>query len=167
MRRRADLEKRHVIPLLLSIHARNSSRAGSRGRTRERERESLPISLSSTLLAESLRILRPQHNSAAQSYNRLQLPSVAQRVLNHRAAGAHDVPVRRLRLGLLLGEVDAAVLGQPAARLRKLHHGALGVEEQQVLGVGDGEGGVGALGARGDFGADGVDEDLFLSISLA
>lgn len=67
-----------------------------------------------------------------------------------------------MRLGLLLGEVDAAVLCHPAARLCELNDCALGVEEEQVLCVGDGEGGVCALGARGDFGADGVDEDLLL-----
>ena len=65
-----------------------------------------------------------------------------------------------MRLGLLLGEVDAAVLCHPAARLRELDDCALGVEEEQVLRVRDGQRGVGALGARGDFRADRVDEDL-------
>jgi hypothetical protein len=37
---------------------------------------------------------------------------------------------------------------------------ALGIEEEEVLGRGDGERGVGAGGAGGDFEADGVDEDL-------
>jgi hypothetical protein len=50
-------------------------------------------------------------------------------------------------LSLLLGEVDAAVLRHPAARLRELDDSAFGVEEEQVLCVGDGQGGVGALGA--------------------
>jgi hypothetical protein len=124
-----------------------------RKRERKRKRGNLPSSHISHLFASPLPLTAP-------SYNRLQLPRIAQRVLDNRAAGAHDVLVGRLRLGLLLGEVDAAVLGQPAARLRKLHHGALGVEEQQVLGVGDGQGRVGALRARGDFGADRGDEDL-------
>jgi len=95
------------------------------------------------------------------SYNRLKLPGVAERVLDDRAARTHHVSLRGVRLGFLLREVDAAVLCHPAARLRKLDDGALGVEEEQVLCVGNGEGRVGALGARGDFGADGVDEDLF------
>lgn len=37
---------------------------------------------------------------------------------------------------------------------------AFAVEEEEVLGVGDGQGGVGFFAARGDFGADGADEDL-------
>jgi hypothetical protein len=138
------------------MHA--TEQAGPKEKYRERYNPNHAISLQS-----SLSFALSTHST--QSYNRLQLPSIAQRVLNDGAAGAHDVLVRRLRLGLLLGEVDAAVLGQPAARLRKLHHGALGVEEQQVLGVGDGQGRVGALGARGDFGADRVDEDLFGVVS--
>jgi len=96
------------------------------------------------------------------SYNRLKLPGVAERVLDDCAARAHHVSLGGVRLGLLLGEVDAAVLCHPAARLRELDDGALGVEEEKVLCVGDGEGRVGALGAGGDFGADGVDEDLLL-----
>jgi hypothetical protein len=50
-------------------------------------------------------------------------------------------------LGLLLREVDAAVFCHPAARLRELDDCALRFEEEQVLCVGDGQGGVGALGA--------------------
>ena len=94
------------------------------------------------------------------SYNRLKLPSVAERVLNDCAARAHHISLCGVRLGLLLGEVNAAVLCHPAARLCELDDSALGVEEEQVLCVGDGEGGVCALAARGDFRADCVDEDL-------
>ena len=140
-----------VIPLFYLYMPATECRAGSRNPARERKVSRIP----------SWPLPRPSlPHSPAQSYNRLQLPRVPERVLDHGAAGAHDVLVRRLRLGLLLREVDAAVLGQPAARLRKLHHGALGVEEEQVLGVRDGQGRVGALRAGRDFGADGGDEDL-------
>jgi hypothetical protein len=64
------------------------------------------------------------------SYNRLELPGVAERVLDDRSARAHHVSLRGVRLGLLLGEVDAAVLCHPAARLRKLDDCALGVQEE-------------------------------------
>lgn len=44
--------------------------------------------------------------------------------------------------------------------MRELDDSAFGVEEQEVLGVGDGKGGVGFFAAGGDFGADCVDENL-------
>jgi hypothetical protein len=102
----------------------------------------------------------------ASSYNRLKLPGIAKRVLNDRPARAHHIPLSSVCLGLLLGEVDAAVLRHPAARLCELNDSAFGVEKEQVLCVGDREGRVGALGARGDFGADGVDQDLLYRISI-
>ena len=48
----------------------------------------------------------------------------------------------------------------PAAPAREFHDAPFALEEEEVLGVGDGEGRVGFFGARGDFGADGADEDL-------
>jgi hypothetical protein len=98
-----------------------------------------------------------KHNRAPCSYNRLKLPGVAERVLDDRPARAHHVSLSSMCLGLLLGEVDTAVLRHPAARLCELDDSAFGVEEEQVLCVGNRQGGVGAFGARGDFGADGVD----------
>jgi hypothetical protein len=88
-----------------------------------------------------------KHIRAPRSYNRLKLPGIAERVLDDRSARAHHVSLSSTCLGLLLGEVDAAVLRHPAARLCELDDCAFGVEEEQVLCVGDGEGGVGALGA--------------------
>lgn len=61
----------------------------------------------------------------------------------------------------LVGKVDAAVTNGPIPVLGELDNGAFAVEEEEIFGVEDGEGGVGFFGARGDFGADGVDEDLF------
>jgi hypothetical protein len=145
-----------LFSLSIHAHARNS-KAGLRSRRQDKGSFSL-IPLHFPIPSVFPLASPAQHT--AQSYNRLQLPRIPERVLNHRATGTHDILVRRPRLGLLLREVDAAVLGQPAARLRKLHHGALGVEEQQVLGVGDGQRRVGALRAGCDFGADGGDEDL-------
>ncbi len=52
------------------------------------------------------------------------------------------------------GEVDVAVTGGPAALAGEVDDGALGVEEQQGLGAGQRERGVGALAAAGDLGAD-------------
>jgi hypothetical protein len=88
-----------------------------------------------------------KHIHAPRSYNRLKLPGIAKRVLDDRPARAHHVSLSSMCLSLLLGEVDAAVLRHPAARLRELDDSAFGVEEEQVLCVGDGQGGVGALGA--------------------
>ena len=59
------------------------------------------------------------------SYNRLKLPGVAERVLNNCATRAHHISLCCVCLGLLLGEVDAAVLCHPAARLCELNHCAL------------------------------------------
>lgn len=55
-----------------------------------------------------------------------------------------------------------AVLEDPAARAGELDHLALGLEEEERFGGGDGKRGVGALGRGGDFGADLEGEDLFV-----
>lgn len=109
-------------------------------------------------------------------YNSLQLARVAQRVLDHQlahlllAASAGRglvVLIARLPAGCrrgglgLLGEVDPAVLEGPAAGAGKVDDGALGVEEEEGLCGGDGQGRVGAFAARGDLGADLGGEDLF------
>jgi hypothetical protein len=107
-----------------------------------------------------------KHICAPRSYNRLKLPGIAKRVLDDRPARAHHVSLSSMCLSLLLREVDAAVLRHPAARLCELDDRAFGVEEEQVLCVGDREGRVGTLGTRGDFGADGVDQDLLYRISI-
>ena len=54
-----------------------------------------------------------------------------------------------------------AVLEDPAAGAGELDHLALGLEEEERLGGGDGKRGVGALGGGGDFGADLEGEDLW------
>jgi hypothetical protein len=53
-----------------------------------------------------------------------------------------------------------AVLEDPAAGAGELDHLALGLEEEERLGGGDGQGGVGSLGGGSDFGADLEGEDL-------
>ena len=95
--------------------------------------------------------------------NRLQLPSIAQRILNDQLAEGLLLLgtglLRRRRLSR--GEDDVAVLKDPAAGAGELNHLALGLEEEERLGRGDGKRGVGALGGGGDFGADLEGENLF------
>ena len=47
-------------------------------------------------------------------HNRLQLPSVAQRILNHHVTTAHDIVIRRKHLLLLLWEVYPPIFRKPA-----------------------------------------------------
>lgn len=89
--------------------------------------------------------------------NRLQIPRVAQSILDHLVTGTEDVLLACQQILVLLREIDTTILDYPVARLGELHHCAFGVEEEEVLGVGDGDGGVGFLGAGGDLVADGVD----------
>lgn len=116
---------------------------------------------------------RPTRSEAAKLYNSLELPRVAQRVLNDQLA--HLLLAARAGSGLvilvaaclgggrlcLLGEVDPAVLEGPAAGAGKVDDGALGFEEEKGLCGRDGQGRVGALAAGGDLGADLGREDLF------
>lgn len=129
------------------------------------------------LVCPSLCAQQPIHSQAnrkntAELYNSLQLPRVAQRVLDHELA--HLLLAASTGRGLLivfalggggglglLGEVDPAVLEGPAAGAGKLDDGALGVEEEERLCGGDWQGGVGALAAGGDLVADLGGEDLF------
>jgi hypothetical protein len=90
----------------------------------------------------------------------LELSGVFERVLDDLVAGREDVLLTLCQLFLLSREIDATFLGDPATRVCKRNDSAFGFEEEEVLCVGDGEGGVCALAARGDFGADCVDEDL-------
>jgi len=75
--------------------------------------------------------INTRHNHAIHTtlYNRLQLPRVPERILNDHIATAHDVLARSQHLRLLLREVYAPILRDPAARLRKLNDRAFGVEE--------------------------------------
>lgn len=116
-----------------------------------------------------------QPRRSTRLYNSLQLPRVAQRVLDHQlahlllaaSAGRRlvvvvgSLPAGSGGLGLL-GEVDPAVLEGPAAGAGKVDDGALGVEEEERLCGRDGQGRVGALAAGCDLGADLGCEDLFL-----
>ncbi len=60
-------------------------------------------------------------------------------------------------VALLQREIDSAVFDDPAALVGEVDDAAFTLEEQKVLGAGDGEGGVGFFRAGGDFGADGAD----------
>lgn len=116
----------------------------------------------------------PSEARAEKLYNSLQLPGVAQRVLDHQLAHlllatsagrsliivVASLPAGGSGLGLL-GEVDPSVLEGPAAGAGKLDDGALGVEEEERLCGRDGQGWIGALAAGGDLGADLGGEDLF------
>lgn len=99
--------------------------------------------------------------------NRLQLPGVAKCILDHRAAGHQDVPLGpcgRLRLNR---EVYPSITEDPAALLRKLNNCTFRLQEEEVFGVRNREGGIGLLRAVGDFAADGADKDLDkLSVSI-
>jgi hypothetical protein len=85
----------------------------------------------------------------------LQLPSITQRILNsHLAQLLLITRLIDIRLQALVREVYPAVLDEPAARLGEGDDGAFGVQEEEVLGGGDWEGGVSCFAAAGDFGAD-------------
>lgn len=114
-------------------------------RTTKTTRPALPPILPPSLAING----NPRHPQVKQKilYNSLQLPRVAQRVLDHQlahlllAASAGRglvVLVTRLPAGCrgglgLLGEVDPAVLEGPAAGAGKVDDGALGVEEEEGL----------------------------------
>lgn len=92
--------------------------------------------------------------------NRLQFPSVAQCILDNRATGHQDVPLGPCsRLGLNR-EVYPSIAEDPAALLGKLNNCAFGLQEEEVLGVRDGKGGIGLLRAIGDFAADSTNKNL-------
>lgn len=91
-------------------------------------------------------------------HNRLQLTGVAESILYHHLAHLL-VLVAVLTLGGV-GEVDVAIADDPVAVVGKGDDVALRVEEEQRLCRADGEAGVCALAAGGDFGADLVLKDL-------
>lgn len=77
--------------------------------------------------------------------NSLELPCVAERILNdqlaHLLLDTNDSTSSLIVIqgfGGLVGEVNHAVLEDPAARAGKVDDGALGVEEEEGLGGGDG-----------------------------
>ena len=92
------------------------------------------------------------------SNNHLQFPRVSKRVLDNLIACDQDILA--LVVILLLGEVYPAVLDDPAGFAREVDDAAFRVEEQQGLGVRDGDRGVCALAAGGDLLADCADQDL-------
>ncbi len=108
------------------------------------------------------------------SDNGLQLPRVAQHVLDHHLAYFLFGRLMRQRAlvrvcagsgtrratGSRSREVDLAVLDGPTAVTSKVDNGAFGVEEEQRLGRAEGERRVGALATGGDLGADLGREDL-------
>ena len=85
--------------------------------------------------------VQPETDMAADAfyslYNSLQLPRVAQSVLDNHTATAHDILLRSQRLLFLLREVYSSILRYPASRLCELKVGAFGVQEEEVLGIGD------------------------------
>ena len=103
--------------------------------------------------------LPPKNHATANptSNNSLQLPRIPDRILNDLFARHQNLLFRPHIAPLLHREIYPSVLDDPAARVCEFDDAALAVEEEEVLGVGDGEGGVGALGAGSDFGADGAD----------
>jgi hypothetical protein len=92
-------------------------------------------------------------------HNHLQLPRITQRILDNLIARHHNILARRIGV-LLLREIDASVLDDPARLFSKTDDATFRVEEQQRFGVCDGDRGVCFFAAGGDFFADGADEDL-------
>lgn len=103
------------------------------------------------------------------SNNHLQLPRIPDHILNRLLLPARITASTEPQLSrssccthvIQFGEVDPPILDAPAVLARKVDNGALRVEEEEVLGRGDGEGGVGGLRAGGDLTADGVEEVLW------
>jgi hypothetical protein len=90
--------------------------------------------------------------------NCLQLPRIAQSILNDLIARDQDILAQIIVL--LLREVYPAILDNPAALFGKVDDAAFRVEEEERLGVGHGDRGVRAFAAGSDFFADCADEDL-------
>jgi hypothetical protein len=57
--------------------------------------------------------------------------------------------------------VYPSITKNPATLLSKLDNRTLGIQEEEVLGVGDREGGISLLGAVCDLAANGADENLY------
>ena len=80
-------------------------------------------------------------------HNRLELSSISQRILYHLATRRQNVVLRSTqRVDLLLREVYPPILRRPSPLLRKLHHAAFAVEEEEVLRVRDWDRGVRLFG---------------------
>lgn len=79
--------------------------------------------------------------------NSFELSGVFQRVLDNLVARRENVLFALCQFFLLSREVNTTLLGNPATRLGELDDGTFGVEEEEVLCVGDGKGGVCALAA--------------------
>lgn len=101
------------------------------------------------------------HSIHLSLHNGLQLPSIPKRVLDNYLAGLLDLATLLVGIGgCSVGEVNVAVTNDPAAVVGELDDVAFRVEEEEGLGGADGETGVCALTAAGDFRADLVLEDL-------
>jgi hypothetical protein len=101
----------------------------------------------------------PPHYQSFQSLdNCLQLPCIAQRILDDLVARHHDIPARILII--LRREVYPSILDHPPGLLRELDDAAFRVEEEERLGVRDGDGWVRFLAARGNLFSNGANEDL-------
>ena len=101
-------------------------------RRRKRQARMLPKSIHSFI-----------HSNRSILNNSLQLPRIPNRILNHLSARHQDLLLVPHTLPLLQGEIDSAVPHHPTSPVRKLHHAAFALEEEEVLGVGDGKGRVG------------------------
>ena len=103
-------------------------------------------------------MLSKRHTSIL--HDSLELPRIANRILNDLPARHQDLLLVPRPLSLLQREVDPPVPHGPPSAPRKLHHAPFALEEEQVLGVGDREGRVRFFRERGNLRADGTDEDL-------
>lgn len=110
---------------------------------------------------------KSSHRCGDQLDNRLQLASVAYRVLDDRAARHQDVLLRPGRGLRLDWEVYPSVTENPPSLLSELNNSSLGVEEQEILGVGNGKRRIRFLGTVRDFTSDGSNKDLLITESLA
>lgn len=59
-----------------------------------------------------------------------------------------------------------SIVKNPTTLLGKLDDRTLGLQEEEVLGVGDGKGGIRLLRTVGDFAADGTDKNLAMGTSV-
>lgn len=91
-------------------------------------------------------------------HNRLQLPGIPQRILNH-----HQTHILLRLLALVharSGEEDLTVLDSPAALVGEVNHRAFALQEEEGFGRRDGQARVRLLAGCGDLGADLGGEDL-------
>lgn len=88
------------------------------------------------------------------SDNSLQLPRIAQGILNRDLTRLLDPLLSSRAVNRLFGEVNPSIPHDPIPELRELDHGAFAVEEQEVLRAAYWERRVGFFAAGRDLGAD-------------